>query len=295
MRASAHPASAPRCIPACPDFCSGSTERRDPTACFALFCCRSAFSLLTWQRSVPPPVARQRAAARHSCPASTCVSTRVGGCSRTAIMKPAGRKGEQHASAAAALPQPSRARLPVVPPTMQQRRQKTTTEHVPPHACCPAVMQEAVEVGIESLVGRPLLYRAHASAADPATAGRGKGRAGRQPGESQWSRATACPPCGPSPPAHVSGQRVRSAVLKSSLPAACRPPCSGYPLPAPPPLRPRHPLPLRNGCAHAAAPPPPPMPLAPRSPPTHAHHPLPQSHIVACTLLIVACTPLKLG
>lgn len=33
-------------------------------------------------------------------------------------------------------------------------------------------MQEAVEQGIESLVGRPLLYQAHASAADPSTAGR---------------------------------------------------------------------------------------------------------------------------
>lgn len=42
-------------------------------------------------------------------------------------------------------------------------------------------MQEAVEQGIESLVGRPLLYQAHASAADPSTAGRGETQAGRQP------------------------------------------------------------------------------------------------------------------
>ncbi|KAL4447685.1 hypothetical protein ABPG75_004904 [Micractinium tetrahymenae] len=35
-----------------------------------------------------------------------------------------------------------------------------------------SVMQEAVELGVESLVGRPLLYQAHASAAAPSVAGR---------------------------------------------------------------------------------------------------------------------------
>lgn len=50
-----------------------------------------------------------------------------------------------------------------------------------PPSCITAAMQEAVEQGIESLVGRPLLYQAHASAADPSTAGRGETQAGRQP------------------------------------------------------------------------------------------------------------------
>ena len=35
-------------------------------------------------------------------------------------------------------------------------------------------MQQAVELGVESMVGRPLLYQAHASTAAPTLIGRGE-------------------------------------------------------------------------------------------------------------------------